>query len=82
MKDVHRLDRFGVRLEDYPNGGFMVHHNSDSSLVVEVNTKKHLYLLLIELKESVLGKLNESFSQGGMVFLVTKGDYVYPILRI
>ena len=28
VKDVHRWDRLGVRLEDSPNGGFMVHHNS------------------------------------------------------
>ena len=30
--DVYRLARLGVRLEDSPNGGFMVRHNSDSSL--------------------------------------------------
>ena len=34
VRDVHRLSRFGVRLEDSSNGGFMVHDNSDSSLVV------------------------------------------------
>ena len=39
VKDVHRLDRLGVRLEDSPNGDFMVHHNSESSLMVEVNYK-------------------------------------------
>ena len=65
MKDVHRLARLGVRIEDSPNGCFMVHHNSDSSLVVEVKSKQHLDPLLMELKESILGKLNESFSQGG-----------------
>ena len=61
MKDVHRLVLLGVRLEDSPNGGFMVHHNSDSSLVVEVKSKQHLDPLLMDLKESVLTKLNESF---------------------
>ena len=30
VKYVHKL----ARLEDSPNGGFMVHHNSESSLVV------------------------------------------------
>ena len=30
VKDVHRLARLGVQLEDSPNGGFMVHHNSES----------------------------------------------------
>ena len=31
VKDVHRLDRLGVRLEDSPSSGFMVHHNTESS---------------------------------------------------
>ena len=69
MKDVHRLARLGVRLEDSPNGGFMVHHNSESSLVVEVKSKKHLDQSLMELMESVIGKLNESFSLGENGFL-------------
>ena len=64
VKDVHRLDRLGVRLEDSPIGGFMVHHNSDSSLVVEVKYKQHLDPLLMDLKELILAKLNESFSMG------------------
>ena len=42
VKDVHRLDRVGVRLEYSPNGDFMVHHNSESSLVVEVKSKNIL----------------------------------------
>ena len=29
VKDVHRLARLGVRLVDFPNGSFMVHHNSE-----------------------------------------------------
>ena len=41
VKDVHSLSRLLVRFEDSPNGGFMVHHNSESSLVVEVMSKKH-----------------------------------------
>ena len=65
VNDVHRLDRLCVRLEDSPKGDFMVHHNSDSSLVVEVKSKQHLDMLLIYLKESVLGRFNELFSQGG-----------------
>ena len=82
VKDVHSLSHLGVRFEDCPVGGFMVHHKSDSSLVVEVKSKQHPYPLLMELKESVHGKLNESFSQGGMVFLDTKGYYVHRMLRI
>ena len=34
VKDVHMLSRLGEKLEDSPNGGFKVHHNSESSLVV------------------------------------------------
>ena len=39
VKDVHRLALLGFRLEDFPNGGFMVHNNSKSSLVVLVKYK-------------------------------------------
>ena len=59
----------------------MFHHNSESSLVVEVESKQHLDPLLMEFKELVLGKLNESFSWG-TVSLGTKEDYVYRMLRI
>ena len=70
---VHRLARLGVRLEDFPNGGFMVHHNSESYLVIKVKYKQHLGQPLTELKESVLGKLNESFSLVGDGVLRYKG---------
>ena len=65
MKDVHRLPRLVVRLEDSLNGDFMVQHDYESYLVVEVKSKQHLDPLFMELKESVLGKLNKSFPQGG-----------------
>ena len=68
MEDIHRLYFLGVRLEYSPNVGFIVHHNSESSLVVEVKSNQYLDLSLMELKESILGKLNESFSLGEMVF--------------
>ena len=48
-------------VDDSQNGGFMVHHNSILSLVVEVKSKQHLDQPLMEWKESVLGNLNESF---------------------
>ena len=67
MKNVHRLARLGVRLEDSPNGGFMFHHDSESSFVVEVKSKQHLDQPLMELKELVHGKIDESFSLVGMV---------------
>ena len=62
-KEVHRLDRLGVQLEDSLKGGVMVSHNFESSLVVGVKSKQHLDPLLMELKEMVLSKANES-SQG------------------
>ena len=64
-REVQRLDRFGMRFEISPDGGAIVHQNSESSLAVEVKSKQHLDLALMELKESVLVKLNESFSLGG-----------------
>lgn len=71
VKNVHRLARLGVSFEGSPNGGVMVYQNAKSSLVAEVKPKQHLDQPLMELKEYVLGKLNESFSLGGMVFLIT-----------
>ena len=43
----------------------MVHHNFETSLVVEVKSKQHLDKPLMEFKKVLLGKLNESFSLGG-----------------
>ena len=42
VKNVHRLPIWGVTLESSSNGGVTVHYNSESSLVVEVKSKKHL----------------------------------------
>ena len=61
-REVHRLARLGVR---FSGPGVIVHHNSESSLVVEVKSKQHLDQPLMELKEFVLCKLNESFSLRG-----------------
>ena len=71
MKDVHRLVRVGVRLVDYPNGDFMVHHISNSSLVVEVKSKQNLDPLLMELKKSVLDKINVILPKGDGVLMCT-----------
>ena len=38
-RDVHRLSRLGVGLESSMNGASIVHHNSESTLVVEVKSK-------------------------------------------
>ena len=61
VRDVHMLARLGVRIEYSLNGGVVVYHNSESSLVVEVKSKKHLNPLLIELKELDLWNMYESF---------------------
>ena len=50
MKDVNRLARLGVRLEDSPNCGLLFNHNSDLSLVVEIISKQHLHKTLIKFK--------------------------------
>ena len=50
VRDVHMLARLGIQIEDSLNGGVVVYHNSESSLVVEVKSKKHLDQLLMELK--------------------------------
>ena len=72
VKDVHRLAQLGVWLEDYLIGRLMVHHKSGSLLLLQVKSKQHLDPLLMESKDSVLSKLNELFSQPGMLFLGAK----------
>lgn len=42
----------------------MVYHNFESSIVAEVKYNQHLDSLFMELKESVLCKFSEAFSQG------------------
>ena len=59
VKDVHWLACLGVQIDDFPNSGMVIHHNSESSLVVEVKFKQHQDPLLMELKESVIGMINE-----------------------
>ena len=59
VKDVHRMVRLGVRLEDSSNGGFTVHHNSESSLVVEVKSIRPVVQPFIELNKLVLCNLNK-----------------------
>ena len=65
VKDVHRLARLGVWLENSPNGGFVVHRKSKSSLVVEEKYKQDFDPLFMELKDSIFGKFNDSLSLGG-----------------
>ena len=65
VKDVQKLVRLGVRLVDSTCWDVSVHPSSESSLVVEVKKGQHLDPVLMELKDSVLMKINESFSLGG-----------------
>ena len=44
------------------SGGVSVHSSSESSLVVEVKEGHHLDFLLIELKDSMLVKMNNCFA--------------------
>ena len=64
-KDIHRQARLGVRLVHYTSEGVSVHPSSISFLVVEVKKGHQLDPFLIEMNESVLVKMNESFSLRG-----------------
>ena len=45
--------------------GDVIHHNSEPFILVEVKSKQYLDLALMELKKSVLGKIDQSFSLRG-----------------
>ena len=77
VKDIHRLARLGVRLEDSSNGGFMVHHNSELSFVVVVKFEQHHDKSFMKCKESFFGKLNEAFSLRGLGFEVPRKIMCY-----
>ena len=49
-------------LVDSHMGGVIIQHRSDSSLVVDVKDKQHLDPILIDLKDSALGKFIEAFT--------------------
>ena len=63
-KQVHRLARLGVWLVDSTSGGITIHPSSEASFLGEVKKVKHLDPMLMELKDSVLLKMNESFAFG------------------
>ena len=65
VKEVHRLARQGERLIDSTSVGVSVHPSSESSLVAKVKKDHHHDHVLLELKDSVLININESFSLGG-----------------
>ena len=82
VKEVHQLARLGVGLVDTLSGEVTVYSSSESSFVVDIKAKQHLDPVLMELRYSVMSKLNESFSLGEMVCLDTRADYVCLILII
>ncbi|WMV54863.1 hypothetical protein MTR67_048248, partial [Solanum verrucosum] len=65
VRDVHRLARLRVQLVESTKGGVMFHNGIESSFVVDVKAKKGIDPTLVELKEAVLKKSVEDFSQGG-----------------
>ena len=65
VRDVHRLAQLGVRLVDCNKGGVVVHNDSKLSFVSDVKAKQGLDPTLVELKELVLKKFVETFSQVG-----------------
>ena len=77
MKDVHRSDRLGIRLEDSTNSCFIVHHNYESSLVNKVKSKQQHNQ---PIKGIVYSKLNELLPLGGMLSLSIKEGCVCPTL--
>ena len=83
MKDVQRIQKQGVRFFDSISRGVSVHPSSESSLVVEVNKGQHLNTVLMELKDSMLVTMNESFNLGGNGIFRYKGllcvRYVYDL---
>jgi len=56
----------------------MVHHSSESSVVVDVKSKQHLDPILMDLKESVLNKFVEALSQWGDGVLRYQGRLCVP----
>ncbi|WP_353805893.1 hypothetical protein, partial [Acinetobacter baumannii] len=62
VKDLHILARLGVQLIDSTSEGVSLHPKSESSFIAEVKKGQHLDPMLMDLKDSVLVKMNESFA--------------------
>ncbi|WMV37608.1 hypothetical protein MTR67_030993 [Solanum verrucosum] len=73
VREVHRIARLGVQLVDSTKGSVMVHNGSESSFVMDVKSKQDLDPILVKLKESVLKKSVEPFSQEGYGVLMYQG---------
>ncbi|WMV25474.1 hypothetical protein MTR67_018859 [Solanum verrucosum] len=78
VRDVQLLARLCVQLVDPTKGGVMVHNGSESSFVEDLEAKKGLDLTLVELKEMMVKKSVEDFSQGGDGVLRYQGRLCVP----
>ncbi|WMV37422.1 hypothetical protein MTR67_030807 [Solanum verrucosum] len=65
VRNIHRLDQFDIQLVDSNKGGVMVHNGSGSSFVADVKAKQGIDPTLVALKEAVLKKSVEAFSEEG-----------------
>ena len=63
---------------DSTKGGVVVHNVSESSFVMDVKSKQGLDYILVVLKELVLNKFVEAFSQGGDGVLRYQGRLCVP----
>ena len=79
VKDIHRLARLGVLPMSISNSGVTVQNGAKSSLVVEVKEKQECDPILLELKGAVNNQRVEVFSQGEMVYFVTRVGCVFVI---
>lgn len=68
----------GVQLVDAIKGGVMVHNGSKSSFVVDAKAKQELDQTVVELKESILNKSIEAFSQRRDGVLLYQGGLCVP----
>ena len=79
VKDVHRLAHLGFRLMSISDNGVTVQNGAESSLVVEVKKKQDSDPILLQLKGVVNNQRVEVFSQGEMVYFVTRVGCVFVI---
>ena len=79
VKDVRKLARLGVLWIASSSRGFSVYPSFEAYLVPEVKKGHHLDSMLMELKDSVLLKVNESFALGGDGILRYKTSYLYQM---
>ena len=64
VKDIHRLDRLGVRLISISGNGVTVHKGEESCLVVEVKVIQDVDPIFLELNRAIHNQRVEVFSQG------------------